>query len=347
MKYFIFLLFPLVIVSCKTGNGTVDTASNVLDDTTDFVLAFASCNDQDRPQPLWDPIVGHAPDLFIWGGDNIYADTQNMEKMKSDYDKVLAQPSYQKLMASTAIIGTWDDHDYGKNDAGKEWNKKAEAQKLFLDFLKTPKQDERYGREGVYSSYTATVGTRSIKFILLDTRTFRDALQKSRKAGKRYEPWLASDTEKTLLGEKQWNWLEEELKDDSSEFTILVTSIQFLNTHHGWESWGNFPAEIAKMENLLRNAKAKNILMVSGDRHMAEISRKKIKGLAYPMIDFTTSGMTHTWIDGATEGNRYRISNVIKHLNFGVLRFDLDAKKVTFEIRGEDDFLYERYEHQY
>lgn len=33
------------------------------------------------------------------------------------------------------VIGTWDDHDYGLNDAGKEFSGKNMTQKLLLDFL--------------------------------------------------------------------------------------------------------------------------------------------------------------------------------------------------------------------
>ncbi|MCR9083112.1 MAG: alkaline phosphatase family protein, partial [Cyclobacteriaceae bacterium] len=35
-------------------------------------IAFGSCNRQNRPQPLWQPIVSDNPDLWIWMGDNIY-----------------------------------------------------------------------------------------------------------------------------------------------------------------------------------------------------------------------------------------------------------------------------------
>ncbi|GAB5399739.1 MAG: hypothetical protein Aureis2KO_13240 [Aureisphaera sp.] len=346
MKYLFLVFTSVLLASCKQGDTTKVEISEATTDY-DYTLVFASCNDQDRPQPLWEPILANNPDLFIWGGDNIYADTDDMAKMKSDYDKVLANTSYQKLMKSTEIIGTWDDHDYGKNDAGREWEKKEEAKKLFLEFLNIPSGDERHQMEGVYSSYRAKVGDHTLKFILLDTRTFRDSLLKSEVKGRRYEPWPQEDTHRTLLGAQQWDWLETELKDESADFNVIVTSIQYLNNGHGWERWGCFPSEMEKMDALIANAKSKNIILLSGDRHMAEISVAEMEGLSYPLVDFTTSGMTHTWIDGETERNEHRVSNVIKRLNFGVIHFDFDARKVVFEIRGEDDFLYERHEIEY
>ena len=41
------------------------------------------------------------------------------------------------------IIGTWDDHDYGLNDAGKEYDGKDFSQQLMLDFLDEPSDSLR------------------------------------------------------------------------------------------------------------------------------------------------------------------------------------------------------------
>ena len=39
------------------------------------IIAFGSCSDENRPQELWPEIVKQKPVLWIWGGDNIYADS--------------------------------------------------------------------------------------------------------------------------------------------------------------------------------------------------------------------------------------------------------------------------------
>ena len=312
----------------------------------EFTIVFASCNDQDREQPLWGPILMSAPDLFIWGGDNIYADTDDMAKMKADYDKLLSNQFYEKLVSSVPVIGTWDDHDYGKNDAGREWEMKEESQQLFLDFLKFPRGDTLRTQEGIYYSRRYDAPEGSLKIILLDTRYFRDPLKKSEKKGWRYDPW-DNGTDFTILGEKQWKWFEKELEDDSSTFTIIISSIQFLNDEHGYEKWGNFPSEVNRMYAVLSEAKAKNIMILSGDRHMAEFSLHKFDGLPYDLVDFTTSGLTHTYPDSPPSPNRFRVGKEIKDLNFGVLHFDFTNKKVHMEIRGEDNVLLEELELQY
>lgn len=351
MKFTTIVITVLFLVSCQESATHQVSTEISKDESTisgdEFTLVFASCNDPHRPQLMWEPILENKPDAFIWGGDNIYADTEDMEKMKADYDLVLANKEYQRLKESTPIYGTWDDHDYGKNDAGKEWSHKEQAKELFLDFLGTYNSDV-LNHPGVYTSYKlkGTNEENHIKLILLDTRTFRDGLKKSEDPDKRYEAWEGSEGG-TILGVEQWSWLEKELQDSDAAFTIIVSSIQFLNNNHGWEKWGNHPSEMLKLEAMIQKAQAKNIIVLSGDRHMAEISKKSIADKSYPLIDFTTSGLTHTWIDGATEKNQYRISNVIKHLNFGVLRFNFKEQSVTYEIRGKDNFLFETYTQSY
>ena len=349
MKRLPLFLLLTIIISCnskKSESKSTVEAGSAIAKTADFTIVFANCNDQERDQPLWKPILENEPDLFIWGGDNIYADTSDMLKMESDYNKVRSNPDYTKLTQSATVIGTWDDHDYGLNDAGVEWEHKEDAQELFLDFLDFPDDDPLRVQKGVYYSRRYTTEKGIIKVILLDTRYFRDSLRKSKKKGWRYEPWNANEGG-TVLGETQWSWLENELKDESTEFNIIVSSIQFLADEHGWEKWGNHPSEVAKMYETLKNAKSKNILFVSGDRHLAEFSVNKEAELPYELVDFTTSGLTHTYPESPDTPNRYRVGRLVKDLNFGVMQFDLEDHKVHMIVRGINNEILEDLDVQY
>ena len=348
MKRMLLFFMLVIMTSCNEKKSEIKS-TNETDSSSasaDFTIVFASCNDQDREQPLWQPILENKPDLFIWGGDNIYADTSDMLKMESDYFKVRSHPNYARLAQSTTVIGTWDDHDYGLNDAGVEWEHKEAAQELFLDFLDVPDDDPLRVQKGIYYARKYATSKGAIKVILLDTRYFRDSLRKSKKEGWRYEAWNGNDGG-SVLGDVQWNWLENELKDESAQYTIIVSSIQFLADEHGWEKWGNHPAEVRKMNETLKKAKSKNILIVSGDRHLAEFSVNKEAELQYDLVDFTTSGLTHTYPDSPDTPNRYRVGRVVKDLNFGVLKFDMDGQKVHFEVRGIDNEILEYLHVQY
>ncbi|MCT8339954.1 alkaline phosphatase family protein [Flavobacteriaceae bacterium TK19130] len=339
MKAFIpFILLIIALSSC----GSTKTNIQSIPSDGQHTIIFASCNDPHRPMPLWDDIRNENPDVFIWGGDNVYADTDNMEKMEADYDLVWASAAYQKLAEEAIVIGTWDDHDYGKNDAGEEWEMKDEAQTELLNFLKVSANDPRRNREGVYHAETFNFGEGSVKVILLDTRYFRSALKPSDDPDRRYDAWEEGEGG-TMLGNAQWNWLQEELENDSADFTLVVSSIQVLADQHGWEKWGNMPEEQARLLDVIRKAKANNIIILSGDRHQAEVSVTTVPGLDYPLIDFTSSGLTHTWPETPMDENVHRVGEGTKQLNYGVLYFDFNRDTVQFEIRGDKGVLYQTF----
>ncbi len=75
------------------------------------IIAFGSCDDEDEPQEMWKEVIAQKPIVWIWGGDNVYADTHDMNVLKAKYDKQKSNPDYQKLMRMCTITGTWDDHD--------------------------------------------------------------------------------------------------------------------------------------------------------------------------------------------------------------------------------------------
>src|SRR5690606_22233913 len=90
-------------------------------------------------------------------------------------------------------------------------------------------------------------------------------------------------------------WLEEELNNSTASFNIIVSSIQFLSNKHGFETWGNFPSEVEKMMDLIKTSNGQRVIMLSGDRHISEFSQINLSDLSYPLIDFTSSGLTHTY----------------------------------------------------
>ncbi len=336
-------IFVLILWNCLfLGYGQKESTKT---DDTDFVIAFGSCNKQNKPQPFWNEIVKHNPNVFIWGGDNIYGDSYDMSKIKQDYMLQNSNVDYQKLKASVPVMGTWDDHDYGKNDAGEEWRMKNESQRLFLDFLGVSNDDPRRKQEGVYTSKLFEIEKGNIKVIILDTRYFRSPLKKSNTEDRRYMPY--EDGKGTILGEAQWKWLEKELENNFSDFVIIVSSIQFLSSEHGFETWGNFPHEVAKLKKLLVSKAVRNAIILSGDRHISEFSTTKVKGLKYPLIDFTSSGLTHSYSSYKGESNKYRVGRVISTPSFGILKFDFDTYTVSMEMRGVNNLILQKYSKQY
>lgn len=323
---FLFSLFILVI-GCKS-------VSNTPNSNTGFSIAFGSCNKHDLENNLWDDILAEEPDVFIWGGDIVYADTDNPQKIQQYYDLQDAVPAYAELKRKVFITGTWDDHDYGINDGGVEFPAKKGSQQAFLNFLDVPENDPRREQKGVYSSQTLSKPNGSVKIINLDTRYFRTALTEDEREGRRYRPNTYG--EGTILGDAQWDWLKNELENSEADFNLIVSSIQFLSDQHGWEKWGNHPHEIDKMKQLIKASKAKGVIILSGDRHISEFSKTKVDGLAFPLIDFTSSGLTNAYTGFKGEVNPYRTGEVVKVNSYGLLKIDIEASAVYMKIMGDN-----------
>jgi len=87
-------------------------------------IALGSCANEDREQPIWGPIVDQDPDLFLFLGDNVYADTEDMKEMEAAYDLLAAKPGYQKLLKTCPVLAVWDgaDRDIGNTLTGDVGN---------------------------------------------------------------------------------------------------------------------------------------------------------------------------------------------------------------------------------
>ena len=270
-----------------TSRATTPTQSDPDADRRIERIAIAAC--------LFDPTGGLAltdidaldPDLVLWLGDNVYGDRRavlgDMAGLRGLYGHLGRNPRFQRLAAGATQLATWDDHDYGRNDAGAEWVFKDAAKREFLRFWGDGEADPRTDQPGVYSARTFGSGAESLQVILLDNRYARDP--------------YGDDLDRTILGAEQWDWLRERLEEPAT-IRIIGSGIQVVNdydppTGAQWESWGDMPAERERLFALVREVGATGVLLASGDMHHAELSRlpDDAAGFGYATYDLTGSGL--------------------------------------------------------
>lgn len=322
-------------------------------------IAFGSCNRQDKPQAYWETIATTQPDQWIWLGDNIYGDTEDPAELAGHYARQKSAPEYQAFTGQCAVYGIYDDHDYGLNDGGKNWSIKDTAASLLFDFLDVPLSAAARKTPGTYQTYLLGEGERQVRLILLDTRYFRDDLQKSSDPNQRYEINETGD----ILGEAQWEWLANTLRNNEAAITLIGSSIQFITDEHGYEKWSLFPTAKARLLALLHEVQPKNTFLLSGDRHLAEIAEATIavrpeaakntvsqkhgyfvspietNDTAYQIREITSSGLTHSYQE-ADEANRFRTGPLIGEQNFGLLTIDWaesNAPVLLFQLLSTED----------
>lgn len=298
-------------------------------------IAFGSCADQERPQPIWRSILAANPQLFLFIGDNIYGDTEDMAEMRAKYQQLASIPGFARLRRQVPILAMWDDHDYGLNDGGADFAARVESQREFLDFWGVGAQSPRRKQDGVYDAHIFGPAGSRTQIILLDTRYHRSPLRRRPENSPGAGRYLPDDSpDKTMLGDEQWRWLEAQLRQPA-EIRLVVSSIQVVPEDHGWEKWMNLPREREKLYSLIRTTGARGVIFLSGDRHLAELSMMD-GGVGYPLYDLTASGLNNAspkW--RPYEVNRHRVATMNEGDNFGLVTIDwrLTDPVVTLQVR--------------
>ena len=162
MKNVLFVLITLLASGCQQlasdpsaspdSSGSLESSTTLESRKTDrpapdsILISVGSCLRQWKPQPIWQSISDLAPTAHIFAGDNMYADVGSYlqhpdpQRIAMAYQDLKAQPEYADFLAQasqqgTTLLATWDDHDYGLNDAGADYPFRSQAKQYFADFF--------------------------------------------------------------------------------------------------------------------------------------------------------------------------------------------------------------------
>jgi alkaline phosphatase D len=287
-------------------------------------IAFASCYVPQFEQPgVWKVISDRRPELLILMGDNVYQSEEKAEpelrELREAYMQLAQESEFVDLRAQAAMFATWDDHDYGRNDAGADFPVRYQSEELFEHVWPLPQKiaDPRKARDGVFHAVIFGPVGKRVQLLMLDTRFFRGPLD---------------DPSSTMLGEVQWQWLAGKLRDPA-ELRLVVSSIPVLSNRGDAENWHRLSGERARLLGLL-NA-SNGVVILSGDSHYAAHYRDN-DSLDFSLNEFTASSLNlpypaerHAEVlkpDVLRQGRPYFDSN------FGWLEIDWAKRNVAFSI---------------
>jgi len=342
-----FMMFVLSLLGgCEHAANESRDATHARDKASVVRIGFGSCADDDAPRhKVWDALLASDPDVLLMVGDNVYADSEEFKaeptvaNMQREYAKLAATPGFAELRATRPVMATWDDHDFGLNDGGAAFAFKTKSAELFEDFWDYPADDPARERPGIYTERRINRNGIDIQVLLLDTRTFRGPLEDASRSLscplKNYFP----NTTDTFLGEAQWLWLAQAL-DVPADLRLLVSGQQVIADEHCFEKWGNFPHERKRLFQTLRAAEAHNVILISGDRHLGEISKlpgDAIDGAGFDLFEVTSSPLSARSGFGWGEKNRYRVSeDNLRESQFGLLDITRSANSIRVQMQLND-----------
>lgn len=260
----------------------------------DYRIAVLGCLRQLEPAPALYQYTQLDADLALWIGDNIYSDTKDDPSfIEQNYQKLASLPAFQQLKAEVPFLATWDDHDYGLNNAGGSYPIKAESKQLFRTFWDLSDMIPE-NQPGIYYSQMKNIEGFELQMIFIDPRYNRDPVR--------------IDGIGDTLGEEQWIWLENELKKPA-DLRLLISGYQVLLTaESASETWQRFPDAAERLVKTIRESRAEGVVFLTGDQHYGEVLRKKGL-LGYDAIELQFAGINQ--IEDA-EYNPLRVAPVIR-----------------------------------
>ena len=291
----------------------------------DFTVAFGSCArySLDAEQRIFDVVAREAPDVFLWLGDNVYADAESPLAIAEEYRRQRNVRSAQAVTRTIPQLAIWDDHDFGYNNGDGSWPHKAASLAVFRRYWANPFHGLA-DVPGVFFDWSYG----GIDFFFLDGRYYRT-------------PNDAPDgPAKTMLGLGQFDWLCERLLVSRAPFKVLASG-------SGWsvadgprgDTWSAFLTERNRLFDFIRDRGIEGVVCLSGDSHVGELNCipwSEREG--YDIYDFVSSPLAQSpssaWIAQAPE---IRLRQVYAGgANVGLLRFRAgESPALRFELLNE------------
>jgi alkaline phosphatase D len=318
-------------------------------DTVITRFGFGSCVNENRAMAFWDVIAAQKPQAFLLIGDNVYGDTRatwgaDMPTLTASYRKLSSRQEFDRFRRAVPMMTTWDDHDFGANDAGGSFAFKEQAERVYESYWASTADVK--SRPGVYESRIVGPEGKRVQFIMLDSRFFRSDLVSMpyRDPGPPRGWYIPNnDAKATMLGDAQWRWLEQELSKPA-ELRFIVSSVQVITSAHQFESWASFPKERERLYAVLAAKNVSNAVLLTGDRHSGAFYKADVAGLKAPLWEVTASSLNMAFgkgDEGAKEPDPSRVGGFWAIPNFSLIDIDWAAKTVTLTLRKDDNSVLE------
>ncbi len=240
------------------------------------------CRDASLGFPVFRQVLRKRPDFFVALGDMIYADhgcsspglygnlqiprdtglATNADDFRAHWDYVREDPAFAELLRNIPYYAVWDDHevrnDFGPGDVDQGLI--AASRSVFGSLYS-------HGEDVLY--YRRSFGEQ-LELFFLDTRSYRDANARSD----------LPDNPKSMLGEKQKQWLVDSITDSGATWKVIVSSVP-LSIPTGWpaergrDGWANFDQQTGFERELtdvlvtFANHDVRNLVFVTADVHFA------------------------------------------------------------------------------
>jgi alkaline phosphatase D len=282
-------------------------------------LAVASCTPS-ADHPVWRRIETEEPHAIVLLGDSPYIDSTDLAAQRRAHRAFLSIPSLSRMVRTTPLWSTWDDHDYGRDNGDGTLDGKENVRRAYLE----SRPQARYGDDGL-GIYTR-VRYGPVDVFLLDLRWF---------AGLEAAADVASG--RSLLGARQRAWLEDALRRSDASFKLLCGGMVWHKKgRRSRDDWGSYPTERAALFTHLGDARITGCILLGGDVHACQHAIYEATGAGYPLHEFVISPLhERAWRGGDRRHPARRWGTVEPHV-YLLLDVDSSADVATLDVMWKD-----------
>ena len=263
----------------RVGKGSFRTAPLPFGSSTfDYVLTSCMNHRAFKNQIVWEEISkvlgGRYPDFTMLAGDTVYLQ-EGVDVTDEDgviYDRVWFrnqeqrnEPHFANFISNTPIYSTWNDHEYGSNNANYDQKGKENSIRAWEDLWPNPGFGDDNTDDGVYYSYYWG----DVHYIVTDDHWYRNPVTNNR------------------LGTKQTEWIRQELINSRGIFKVIVIGSDIMQ--RGWDS------DLTNIGDIVRENSVNGVIFHAGDIHRNEYRRVETGGFPYPVTQITSSGIAKVW----------------------------------------------------
>ena len=291
-------------------------------ESTHLRFAFGSCvgHEGRLAAAAWGQMASDSSiRMLLMLGDNHYADSTVPEVQRAAYYDHRSVSGFRDLAARTAVYGIWDDHDYGPNDSDRTAEGRQTSFETFQSMWANPSYGEP-GNPGTY--YQFSYG--DIDFFMLDDRYYRSP------------NGAVDDGSKTMLGERQWQWLKEGLQQSKAKLKFIASGSEWQKYGHR-DSLTSFKREQLAFFDWIDEKNIEGVILLSGDRHFTggyQINQRVIEITSGPLgsNNFPTPNLPEMFLNHGT-GKLFCV-------------FDIDTRtdmpKVVLEVHRAGEGMIDR-----
>jgi alkaline phosphatase D len=293
------------------------TAPNA-DLPTQVRIAISSCAKEDEgSRAVWKRMAAEQVDAVLLIGDTPYIDSAELAKQTQRHREFAAVPEYQALLRSRPCWWTWDDHDFAGNDSSGLAAGRENSRLVYTRYR--PQKEYGDGVGGIYTRFRRG----PVEVFMLDTRWYSMT-----------EPSFAAGHRPTMIGAKQWEWLQKGLLASTAPFKLLACGVIWDDKENlESDDWGTYKHEMTAIQKFIGENKISGVILVGGDIHASRVLKyKTAKTVGYDLVQFIASPIHSSTIPSLNVANPDLVRSAVEPNVF--LRVDANSTVTPAEFHA-------------